>query len=99
MLARIRTNPAPQSRHRVLLFMERRVIPALDGRNAILDPLAAQRMAPLLDGQFLETDLKFARWRWSGQQRTDHAETEAGPLFMGRTAGRILRHRIVLSLV
>ena len=99
MFARIGANLAPQNRDRILLFVERRVIPTLDGRNAILDPLTAQRMAPLLDGQFLKTDLKLSRFGRSGQQRADHAETEAGPLFMGRTAGRVLRHRIVLSLV
>src|ERR1039458_5528461 len=94
MLTLVRTDLAPKGGHRVLLFIERGVIPALDRGQTELDPLAADGGTPLLGSQLFEPGLKFSPLGRGGQQRAHYAEAEARPLFMGTWEERVVRHRI-----
>jgi len=58
------------------------VVPALDGRAAQHDPRAAEGVAPLLSGEFLELLLEFAAGRGRGQERSDDAEAKMRPAFL-----------------
>ena len=83
MLALIGANPAGERAHRIGFRAERPIKPALDGRTAKLDPLAMDRMAPLLVRQFLEFAAQFAPWRGRHQQRSNHAKTKVRPPLVG----------------
>jgi hypothetical protein len=54
MLTPIRTGFAPERAHRVTGLPQRRIIPPFEGGASQVDPLAADRMPPLLSGQLLE---------------------------------------------
>ena len=85
---------AAQGLHRVPLFMAGGVIPALDGGEAKLDPLARDGVAPFLGRQPLELFLELSPF-WRGrQQRADDAEAKAGPLLVRAQRFGILRHRV-----
>ena len=60
VLAQVGAELALQRGHRVLLFIQRQVIPALDGGRPELDPLRSNGVAPFLGGQLSEALLEFA---------------------------------------
>ena len=82
---------APQTRDRGAQGF---VVPALDGRAAQHDPRAAEGVAPLLSGEFLELLLQFAAGRGRGQERSDDAEAKMRPAFMRPTGRRLFVHRM-----
>ena len=68
-----------QGPHRILFRLQGEVIPALDGRDAKVHPLAAARMAPGLVGERAQAAVQLSAGRRRGQQRTHHAETQMRP--------------------
>ena len=92
----ILSDPTSQRTHRVRLRAERLVVPALDRRDRVADPLAANRMTPLLRGQLFQSDLQLTTRRRRRQQEPNHAEPKVSPALVRTGVLLGFRHLVLL---